>query len=138
MKLIVDTCVWSLLLRRQNTAALSSREKQVLAELQLVIQSRRAAILGPIRQEVLSGIRDPAQFSRTEKLLEPFRDEGIMPDDYVEAARLFNLCRNHGVQCGAVDILIGAVALRLGIGILTTDGGLMRCMAIVRPEGLLP
>ena len=132
MKVIVDTCVWSLSLRRSDKARLNAGEQRMLAELRQAIQGRRAAIIGPIRQEVLSGVRDRAVFAKTRELLDPFRDEEITPEDYVEAARLFNLCRDSGVECGAVDILICAVAFRLQCDILTSDVGLNRCIEVLR------
>ncbi|MGA3034105.1 MAG: PIN domain-containing protein [Terracidiphilus sp.] len=135
MKAIVDTCVWSLSLRRRNQARLNAQEQKMLVELGEAIRDRRAAIIGPIRQEVLSGIRDKAWFAKTAELLDPFLDEEITSKDYVEAARLFNLCRNHGVECGPVDILICSVAVGHGFGVLTTDKGLIRCVEALRAEG---
>jgi predicted nucleic acid-binding protein len=136
MKTIVDTCVWSLSLRRRDQSLLNPEELQMLVELRKVVQSTQAAILGPIRQEVLSGIRDKTQFVKTQSLLDPFPDEEIVTDDYVEAARLFNLCQGRGVQCGPVDILICAVAIRNSYGVMTNDQGLRRCMSVLRAEGL--
>lgn len=138
MKLIVDSCVWSLSLRRQNAARLSADEQQMIAELREAVQARRVVIIGPIRQEVLSGIRDQGQFARTERLLEPFLDQPVLSRDYIEAARLYNVCQDHGVQCGAIDILLCALAARLRYRILTTDGALTRCMAVLQAVGLLP
>lgn len=135
MKAIVDTCVWSLGLRRGSQVRLSAQEQKTLADLREAIRDRRAAIIGPIRQEVLSGIRDKAWFAKTRELLDSFRDEKITSDDYIEAARLFNLCRDHGVECGPVDILICSVAVRHGFGILTSDKGLMRCIEVLRSGG---
>jgi predicted nucleic acid-binding protein len=135
MKVLVDTCVWSLLLRRQNADRISPAEQEIISELREAIQDRRAAIIGPIRQEILSGIRDSAQFARTEGLLGPFRDEEIIPGDFVEAARLFNLCRSRGVACGPVDILLCVVASRNHYGVLTSDQGLKRCIDVLRTEG---
>jgi predicted nucleic acid-binding protein len=109
----------------------------MITELQEAIQNRRAAILGPIRQEVLSGIRDASQFTKTVGLLDPFQDEEIETSHYIEAARLFNLCQDHGVQCGLTDILICAVAARNRYGILTDDQGLLRCIEVLRAEGVL-
>jgi predicted nucleic acid-binding protein len=137
MKVIVDTCVWSLSLRRRSAARLKTGEQQMVAQLREAIQDGNALIVGPIRQEILSGIRDKAQFAKTEELLDPFRDEDITASDYVDAARLFNLCQDHGVQCGAVDTLLCAVAVRNRYGILTYDGGLKRCIEALRAEGLL-
>lgn len=137
MKVIVDTCVWSLSLRRRGAGRLSTGEQQMVAQLREAIQGDNALIFGPIRQEILSGIRDKAHFARTEGLLDPFRDEEIKAADYIEAARLFNLCRDHGVQCGAVDTLLCAVAVRNRYGILTCDSGLERCIGVLRAEGLI-
>jgi predicted nucleic acid-binding protein len=137
MKVIVDTCVWSLSLRRRSAARLKIGEQQMVAQLREAIQDGNALIVGPIRQEILSGIRDKAHFAKTEGLLDPFRDEEITAGDYVEAARLFNLCQDHGVQCGAVDTLLCAVAVRNRYGILTCDAGLKRCSGGLRAESVL-
>jgi predicted nucleic acid-binding protein len=137
MKVIVDTCVWSLSLRRRNESLLNASEQQMLTELRQAIQNRRAAILGPIRQEILSGIRDVSQFAKTVGLLDPFQDEKIETSDYIEAARLFNLCRDHGVHCGPVDIFICAVAARHSYEILTNDQGLLRCVEVLKAKGIL-
>ncbi|MGP8252784.1 MAG: PIN domain-containing protein [Terracidiphilus sp.] len=136
-KLIVDTCVWSLWLRRRNPSLLNANEQQILAKLREAVENRRATILGPIRQEVLSGIRDAAQFAKTASLLDPFLDEPIDSSDYIEAAKLFNLCRDHGIQCGPVDILICTVAARNHYGILTYDQGLERCIGVLRSKSIL-
>jgi predicted nucleic acid-binding protein len=112
------------------------REQEIVAALREAIRSRRAAILGPIRQEILSGIREKARFAKARGLLDPFVDEEILPADYVEAARLFNLCRDHGIECGPIDILICSVAIRSGYRILTNDAGLLRCIETLRGEGL--
>jgi predicted nucleic acid-binding protein len=136
MKVIVDSCVWSLALRRRNVALLGAEERKLVAELRDLIQDDRAVLLGLIRQEILSGIRDKAEFSRIQDLLDPFLNEAMQTNDYIEAAKLFNLCQSHGVQCGAVDILICAVAARNQLGILTSDQGLKRCVEALRAEGL--
>ena len=137
MKVIVDTCVWSLALRRRSATRLKTEEQQMVAQLREAIQDGNALIVGPIRQEILSGIRDKAHFARTEGLLDPFRDEEITASDHVEAARLFNLCQDHGVQCGAVDTLLCAVAVRIRCGILTCDASLERCIGVLRVDGVL-
>lgn len=136
MKAIVDTCVWSLWLRRKSYARLSSKEQNTVQQLREAIQDRRVAIVGPIRQEILSGIRDKKQFSAVEELLGPFLDEEILSTDYTKAAQLYNLCRDHGVECGPVDILICAVAVRSGFTIMTDDQGFLRCIEALRSEGL--
>ena len=137
MKVIVDTCIWSLSLRRRDLTRISGDEQQMLMQLMDAIRDGRAAIIGPIRQEILSGIRNRAQFAKTEGFLDPFLDEEITPADYVEAARLYNFCQDHGVQCGPVDILLCAVAARKHFGILTNDQALKRCIEVLESEGLI-
>jgi len=136
MKVLVDTCAWSLLLRRRNLAALNVEEQFMLTSLKEAIQDGRTAIVGPIRQEVLSGIKEPAQFEKLRRALEAFPDETITVGDYEEAARLFNLCRSSGVECGAIDILLCAIASRERWSILTNDGGIKRCIEALKAEGL--
>ncbi len=137
MKTIVDTCVWSLALRRRQQTRLEPGELQMISQLQDAIRDGLAIIIGPIRQEILSGIRDKARFAKLKDLLDPFPDEQIEGDDFVEAARLFNRCKDHGIACGSTDILICAVAARLHIDILTYDKGLKRCIEVLRTQGLI-
>jgi predicted nucleic acid-binding protein len=136
MKVLVDTCVWSLALRRKNLTTLSGDEQRMVASLREAIQDGRVAMIGPIRQEVLSGIMDTAQFEKLRSALEAFPDEQLSTFHYEEAARLFNLCRSRGIECGPVDILICAVAAREHWTILTSDQGLKRCMDTLRTEEL--
>ncbi len=117
MKVIVDTCVWSLALRRSEPSP--SPEVRLLQEL---VQDGRVAMLGPIRQELLSGVKASAQFKELAGALVAFPDEELGTEDYVEAARCFNRCRSKGVQGSNTDFLLCAVSLRTGFPILTTDG----------------
>ena len=137
MKVLADACVWSLLLRRKKSAALSAEQQSAITALTEAIQDGRAVIIGPIRQEVLSGIRELAQFERLRAALEAFHDEPLTTLHYEEAARLFNLCRSRGVECGSTDILICAVAAQMQWDILTYDQGLLRCVEVSRAEGLI-
>ncbi len=85
------------------------------------MEDDRSEILGPVRQELLSGIRDEAQFEKLRRYLRAFDDVILRTDDYEEAARLSNRCRAAGVIGSSVDFLICAVALRRGWQIFTTD-----------------
>ena len=116
MKVIVDTSIWSLALRRdrQNASA-------PVQELQHLIQDHRVQMIGPIRQEILSGIRHESQFKKLKKHLESFPDLPILTEDYVNAAEFFNLCRSKGIQGSNTDFLICAIAIRNKFSIFTTD-----------------
>ena len=118
MKVLVDTTVWSLALRRERPKA---QEQSIIDELAELIDELRAVLVGPIRQEVLSGIPDPAKFDAVRQHLAAFDDLPIISGDYEEAARLFNLCRRKGVQGSHVDFLICAVAMRHSSAVFTTD-----------------
>lgn len=137
MKVLIDACVWSLSLRRKSQTRLSDEEQRMVALLGEAIQDGRVAMIGPIRQEVLSGIKKASQFERLRSALEAFPDEPIRTSHYEDAARLFNLCRSRGVECGAIDILLCAVASKERWGILTTDSCLKRCIGILQSQGLL-
>jgi predicted nucleic acid-binding protein len=116
MNIVVDTSVWSLALRRQR----SSRAAEAL-ELSELIREGRAAILGPVRQELLSGVPDHRQYETLRDYLRAFPDIALVSDDYEEAAAFFNRCRAKGVQGSNTDFLICAAASRRQLGILTTD-----------------
>ena len=136
MKVLADACVWSLMLRRRSKAVLSPEEASIRAVLTEAMEDDRVVIIGPIRQEVLSGIKDQAQFAKLRAALADFRDVPLTTAHYEEAARLFNLCRRRGVECGATDILICAIAAQMRLSILTNDQGLERCIRVLRVEGL--
>ena len=115
MNVLVDTSVWSLALRR---AASSHPARQKLEEL---ILDGRASIMGPVRQELLSGVKVLAQFEMLREKLRAFSDIELLAEDYEEAANFFNECRKQGVQGSNTDFLICAVAARRALPIFTTD-----------------
>ena len=116
MNIIIDTSVWSLALRRQRSSP--SSETRELAEL---VREGRAAMLGAVRQELLSGVRADQQFETLRSHLRAFPDIPLEAADYEEAASFFNKCRGRGIQGSNTDFLICAAAARRGFGILTTD-----------------
>jgi len=116
MKVIVDTSVWSLALRRDKDDSPAP-----IQELRHIIRDHRAQMIGPIRQEILSGVRSKSQFKKLRKHLESFPDLPILTEDYVTAAQFFNHCRSKGIQGSNTDFLICAVAVRNKLSIYTTD-----------------
>ncbi len=134
MKLLVDTSVWSLSLRRRSAGALSQQEQRLVSVLANAIVEGRVGMIGPIRQELLSGIKEHSQYETLKSFLRDFPDESLESGDYEEAANLFNLWRSRGVECGPVDMLVCAVAARRGWGILSNDKALNRCMAVFARE----
>ena len=117
MRVLVDTSVWSLALRRSEHAQNPEAE-----ELRRLIAAHVAEIIGPIRQEVLSGVRDQTQFERLASHLAAFADLPLLTEDYVTAAKFYNLCRSKGIQGSNTDFLICAVAVRHDLAVFTKDG----------------
>jgi len=121
MRVLVDTSVWSEALRRSRRV-----QSKVVKELRHLIREHRVDIIGPIRQEVLSGLRENAQFTKLERHLAAFPDLALIEDDYILAARFFNTCRRKGIQGSNTDFLICAVAVRRQISIYSTDRDFQR------------
>lgn len=117
MKIVVDTSVWSLALRRNNPP----EAIPVVNQLRNFITDGRVVLLGAVRQEVLSGIRNIEQFNRLKDYLRAFPDLELTTEDYELAAEFYNTCRLHGVQGANTDFLICAVAHIRGYSIMTTD-----------------
>ncbi len=116
MKIIVDTCIWSLALRR-NTV----EDNPYIEELRNLIEEIRVQVIGPIRQELLSGIKSKQQFNTLKLHLEAFEDLELEAKDYELAAEYFNAARKKGIQGSNIDFLICAISSRRKMPILTTD-----------------
>ncbi len=121
MTVLVDTTVWSLALRRRSHQ-LSPLERRLVEHWAELVISGQAVLAGPIRQEVLSGIRSPEVFEALREKLSPFRYLEALPEDYDQAAQFFNLCRSKGVTGSHVDMLLCAITYRYGVPIFSTDG----------------
>jgi predicted nucleic acid-binding protein len=118
--LLVDTCVWSLALRRRNRDV-SRWEAATISELLKAIQQGSARMLGIVRQELLTGIKTRQQFEALKLHLSAFPDVEIKSEDYIEAARLANACRAKGVAAPVAEMLLCAVAIRENWLIFTSD-----------------
>jgi len=102
-----------------------------ITELASLINDRRVAIIGSIRQELLSGVKERAHFDRLREHLRAFPDSEITLDDYEEAASICNRCRAKGIQGSNTDFLICAVAARHEFSIYTSDGDFLRFAKVV-------
>ena len=116
MNVLVDTCIWSLALRRS-----SPQDSPQIQELKELINEQRVVMLGPIRQEILSGIREQSQFNLLRDKMRAFPDFPLLQEDYETAAAFFNDCRRTGIQGSTTDFLICAVSARHALPIFTVD-----------------
>ncbi|MGA8513689.1 MAG: PIN domain-containing protein [Burkholderiaceae bacterium] len=132
MQVIVDTSVWALVLRRSVVPA-DKTQLAAVAALKDLIADARAMLMGPVRQELLCGIKDPVQFERLRSALAAFPDEALTTQDYERAAQLFNTCKAQGVQGSNSDFLICAVALERKLPIFSLDQDFMhfqKCISL--------
>src|SRR3990167_5368145 len=116
MHVLVDTCIWSLVLRRNQTAP-----NEHIDQLSQLIEENRVKIIGSIRQEILSGIRETLQFQRLKQHLTAFPDLLLQTADYEKAAEFSNVARQQGIQGSSIDYLICAVSHSYHLAIYTTD-----------------
>lgn len=120
MNVLVDTSIWSLALRHKRHG-LTESDHALIRALADLIGYGRAQLIGPVRQEVLSGIREQAQFVRLRDALRLYEETALVTYDYEEAARMSNECRRRGITGSPVDFLLCAVAERRKWQIFTTD-----------------
>jgi len=113
---LVDTCIWSLALRSN-----APKETAVAEQLSQLIDENQVRIIGPIRQELLSGYTDKNSFERLRQKIKYFPNEPIIDADYESAAEYSNFCRSKGIQGSHPDFLICAISVRAKFHIYTTD-----------------
>ncbi len=116
MNVLVDTSVWSLCLRRR-----SQPPESLVPELRSLIHEGRVVMIGPVRQELLSGIKSARHFRKLREHLRAFPDLDLSEADYEEAATCFNRCRAQGIQGSNTDFLICAVSIGRQLSVFTTD-----------------
>jgi predicted nucleic acid-binding protein len=87
-----------------------------------LIEADQVGMIGLIRQEVLSGIREAKDFERVKQSLRAFPDEPIAPEIHELAASLFNTCRAKGIQGSYTDFLICGCAITWKMKIFSRDG----------------
>lgn len=135
MNLIVDTPVWSLVLRRPRVDEANIHVRAFRAHIE---SNNRLFLLGAILQELLDGLRSSTQCDRLVQLLEPFPLLDVDRSTYVDAAKLRTICRTKGVLAGPTDFLIAAACCQHGYPLLTVDKDFARiarhCDLIVLPK----
>lgn len=115
MKVLVDTCIWSAVLRHKNP------DPALMKKMKDLIDDGRVAIVGPIRQELLSGVHSLKQFDHLKEILSSFEDIPLETKHFLTAAEFSNTCRAKGIQGSTIDFLICAAAHLENLMIFTTD-----------------
>ncbi|MBX6420753.1 MAG: PIN domain nuclease [Nevskia sp.] len=114
--LIVDTSVW---IDHLNGHPSPEALKLVAA----IERDEPIAVPGPVMTEILLGIRSERQARLVAELLTGFESAGELErEDYVQAARIFRVCRAAGYTLrSTIDCLIARLCLRGGHELLTKD-----------------
>lgn len=90
MKVLVDTPIWSYALRTRN-----NEYQYEIDQFESLIRYQRAFIIGPIRQEILSGYSDLHKFRKLkEKLSSELRQIHLIPVLLTFSLRNFQHLRN--------------------------------------------
>lgn len=116
-RLLVDTSVWSLAYRRDAPLDVP----QVAALRSALVDGEYVAVTGMVLLELLRGFIPPRAQERILTDLAPLELIEPTRNDYVEAARLANTCRQTGIQVGSVDALLAQLAIANDLELLTTD-----------------
>jgi len=82
MKVLVDTPIWSLAFRKKK----DNVNFKTIENLVKLIHSGSISIIGPIRQEVLSGISDRHKFIDIKEKMSVFSDYDLQSSDFEFAA----------------------------------------------------
>lgn len=126
MNVFVDTCVWSLALRRDSPPDLPE-----VRHLQRSLESGTVICTGLVLQELLQGFVKPGARRRIIQRFGalPF----LVPDrqDHIGAAELRNRCRRKGIQATTIDALLAQLCIRHELTMLTTDKGFHRMTSAV-------
>ena len=117
MRILVDTSVWSLALRRSSGIV----NEEAVALKTIIEQGEEIYLLGIILQEVLQGIRNPKDFLALKEYFKAFPLIDLAREDYVRAAELRNQLVRKGRQVSTIDVLIASAAISHRCHLFTAD-----------------
>ena len=115
MRVLIDTCIWSEIFRYKIPV------KSHVENFKSLIHEDRALIIGPIRQEFLSGIKDIGKHKNFQESLRSFPDLPMKTEIFEMAAVMFNECRKNGISASSVDMMICAASRYYNSEIWTVD-----------------
>ena len=117
MRILVDTSIWSLALRRPSGAV---NEEAILLKT-IIEQGEDIYLLGIILQEVLQGVRNSKDFLALKEYFKAFPLIDLTREDYVKAAELRNQLIVKGRQASTIDVLIASAAISHRCHLFTAD-----------------
>jgi predicted nucleic acid-binding protein len=124
---LIDTNIWSTYLRRN-----APEDYQLRFNLELLVQEGRVVFIGPIRQEVLSGIKDLKKFNLLKEYLSAFDDDVIYTHEYELAAKVTNDCIAKGIAISSIDAIIASVVHKKEWELYTRDKDFDRYIKVIK------
>ena len=116
--IVVDTTIWSKAYRRKK---ITGEDQNIINKLCSILDMEEEILIGPVRQELLSGISNKDVFDDLALKLSGFNNYEIQLADHDLAAEYFNICLSRGIQGSQTDYLVCAVAYRYNAEIFTED-----------------
>ena len=118
MRVLVDTSVWSLALRKKGPA-----DHPAVASLtELLRAGEDVCLIGLVLQEVLQAFRSEASYRTILRHLEPFPLLALERNDHVRSAALHRRCAARGIAASTADCRIASAAIGHGCQLLSADG----------------
>lgn len=113
-RVLIDTCGWIDFLRPGDGALADPVERALADDLALMCSVSQA--------ELLQGVKGQKEQRQLELLFDNVTLIDVEPADWLSAGRALQVLRSKGFQIPLTDALIAAVAIRLGVPLLTSDG----------------
>ncbi len=113
-------------------------DSPVLRALRQILASQEVLLLGLVRMELLSGIRDAVYLRQLQSELRAYDDLPLDVEDYETAAAFRTACHSKGVQGSLADFLLCAAAVRREMSVFTADADFKRFARLVPVELHLP
>lgn len=124
---LVDTNIWSTFFRRNKP-----EDEKLRVNLEMLMRENRIVIIGPIRQEILTGIKDPGKYLLLKEYLHAYEDQQISTEAYEIAAQITNNCAKNGIAISSIDAIIVAVVQLGEYEIYTYDQDFLRYKSVAR------
>jgi len=117
LRVLVDTSVWSLSLRKKGPA-----DHPCVRKLEALLTANEDLVLtGVILQEVLQAFKSDSTFRRVAEYLDPFPVLEMGRSDNVSAAKLHRRCASRGISVSTADCQIAIACIKHGCALLTAD-----------------
>lgn len=110
---LIDTSAWIDFFRKGNN--------QLADTVGHLIETDQATITGPVITELLQGVRGKNEANKLKGLLEGLPYLEIKREDWENAGEVLTALRSRGITVPLTDAVIGAVAFRHQLPVLTID-----------------